>query len=234
MPTISDIPIRLSLDEIRHAWGAERARLLAPSMARNLQRLLNQIEAERWLDAAISYRVLEVTGRGPGWLQAGGSRLESVMIARYLQQAAHLVFGVCTLGDNFVCQMRRYFDSNRQVQAVLLDEIGTLLLYKLSDHLEEMLCRQAEGMELQASGSFNPGDEGFDISLQGKVLELAGGDKIGVTLQGKCLLVPHKSLTSVIGLGRNMPTSSRAERCARCRSRDRCPHRQDIYTGAVA
>ena len=234
MPTVSDIPIRLSLEEIRRAWGAERARLLTPSLAQNLRQLLGQIEADRWLDAAISYRVLEVTGQGHDWLQAGGLKLYSALIAQSLQQATHLVFGVCTLGERLLQQMRECFDTRKQLQAVLLDEIGTLLLFKLSDHFEEMMCQQGKAMGLQASGAFNPGDEGFDISQQGTVLALAGGGDIGVTLQGHSILVPHKSLTTLIGLGHNMPAITRAERCARCHSRDRCPHRQDVAAGAVA
>ena len=234
MPTISDIPIRLSLEDIRRAWGAERSRLLSLSLTNSLQQLLRQIEAHQWLDAAITYRVLEVTGHGPGRLETGGVALNSALLDRYLRQASHLVFGVCTLGQSLLRHMREFFDSKRPSQAVLLDEVGTLLLYKLADHFEELMCQQARVMDLQASSAFNPGDEGFDISLQGTVLQLAGGEDIGVTLQGNSILVPHKSLTAVIGLGRDMPAITRAERCARCHSRERCPHRQDLTAGAVA
>ena len=234
MPTISDIPIRLSLEDIRRAWGPERTGLLTLSVSNSLQQLLRQIEAHQWLDAAINYQVLEVTGRDSAGLVAGGMKLNSTLVARYLQQATHLVFGVCTLGESLLRHMREFFDSKRPSQAVLLDEIGTLLLYKLGEHFEELLCQQAKLMGLQASGSFNPGDDGFDINEQGTVLQLAGGSDIGVTLQGRSILVPHKSLTAVIGLGLNMPAMTRAERCARCHSRDRCPHRQDLAAGAVA
>lgn len=233
MPTIPDISLRLSIEEIRHSWGPERARILV-RLTPKLQQLLEHIKSERWLDAAISYRIHEVTARGPGWLEAGATRLNTTLVPQDLQRAAHLVFAVCTLGSSLPRQLRGFFDSNNQLQAVLLDEIGTLLLYKLSDQLEKILCQQAGTMGLQASGAYNPGDESFDIRLQGTVLELAGGNDIGVTLQGRGILVPHKSLTAVIGLGRKMSVISRAERCARCRTRDRCPHRQDILTGAVA
>lgn len=234
MPTISDIPIRLDIDDVRRAWGTERTRSLSLSLSNSLRQLLRQIEVNHWLDAAINYRVLEVTGRGPGYLQAGGMTLYSALLEQYLLHATHLVFGVCTLGESMLLHMREFFNSKRPSQAVLLDEIGTLLLYKLGDHFEELMCQQAKTMGLSASGSFNPGDEGFDISLQGTVLQLAGGSEIGVTLQGGSILVPHKSLTAVIGLGRNMPANTRAERCARCHSRERCPHRQDVAAGVVA
>jgi len=231
MPTIADIPLHLSFEEVRRAWGPQRVRMLAPALATRLQQLLDQVNAGQSLGAAINYHVREITAAGPDWIEIGRCQLNSAMLAGYLQHATHLVFGVCTLGQKLLRQMRDCFDSSKQLQAVLLDEIGTLLLYKLGDHFEDLMCKQAGSMGLQASGAFNPGDDDFDIGLQGTILELAGGAEIGVTLQGSSILVPHKSLTAVIGLGRDMPTYSHADRCERCRSRERCPHRQYLIAG---
>ena len=233
MPAISDIPVRLSAEEISHAWETRRGRPLAPAMLKNLQELLQKIESNDWLDMAIHYRILKVTEYGPDWLALGEFKLNSAMVTQHLHRATYLVFGVCTLGQRPVQQIRDWFAEKKHLQAVLLDEIGTLLLYKTSDYFELLMCEQAKSMGLQASGSFNPGDDGFDISLQGTVLELAGGRDIGVTLQGSGTLTPHKSLTSVIGLGRGMPMRSRADRCRDCQSRERCPHSQTLRTEFV-
>ena len=234
MPAISDIPVRISVEEISYAWESRRGRPLAPAMLKNLQELLEDDATDGWLDAAIHYQILKVTERGPDWIGVGAGRLDSAMVAQYLQQATHLCFGVCTLGQRLVQQIRDWFAEKKHLQAVLLDEIGTLLLYKLSDYFELLMCEQAKSLGLQASGALNPGDDGFDISLQGTVLELAGGNHIGVQLQGSGTLTPHKSLTAVIGLGRGMPMRSRSDRCRDCQSRARCPHSHMLPAEAVA
>ena len=228
MPAISANPVRLSAEEINHAWENRRGRPLPAALLKNLQQLLRDIESENWLETAIHFQILKVTERGPDWIALGDVKLVSAMVSQYLLQATHLVFGVCTLGQRPVQQIREWFVEKKHLQAVLLDEIGTLLLYKISDYFELLICEQAKTMGLQASGSLNPGDDGFDISLQGTVLELAGGKDIGVTLQGSGTLTPHKSLTAVIGLGHGMLARSRADRCRNCKSRERCPHGQAL------
>ena len=234
MPAITSIPVRLSLEEIIHAWGSRQGRPLPSTMLQHLQELLQEVESAGWLDMAIHYRILKVTGHGSGWLALDDIKLDSAKVSQYLHQASYLVFGVCTLGQRLMQQIRDWFAEKKHFQAVLLDEIGTLLLYKISDYFELLICEQAQSMGLQASGSLNPGDDGFDISLQGTVLELAGGKDIGVTLQGSGTLAPHKSLTAVIGLGRDMPARSRADRCRECQSRQSCPHNQALSAGVVA
>jgi len=236
MPAITDIPIRLSSEDIARHWNRHGDRQLAPSLRNNLHELLAGLETGQWLDSAIHYRILDITGHGRGWLSVGETRLDSDMVAEYLLQATHMVCGVCTLGHRLMQQIRGWFAEKKHLQAVLLDEIGTLLLYKISDYFELLMCEKAKSMGLQASSALNPGDDGFDLCWQGTVLELAGGAAIGVTMQGSGTLSPHKSLTSVIGLGRGISAYSRtsAQRCQDCGSRKRCPHSLALPAGSEA
>lgn len=234
MPTITDINLQLTVADITNAWGPRSETLATPTMLERLSDLLTQIESNRWLDAAINYQILEITDSDSAWIGLGDAKINSPLVAHRLRRATHLAFGVCTLGEKLLQQVSRRFDEKEQLQAVILDEIGTLLLYKLSGHFEDLMCEQAIFMGLQASGTLSPGDDGFDIRQQGTVLGLAGGKDIGVTLMGAGMLVPKNSLTTVIGLGEHMPTWSIGESCARCKSRERCPHRQDLNAGVAA
>jgi hypothetical protein len=234
MPAVTDIPIRSSVDDIIRYWDEGRRRRLAPAIRDNLHELLVKMETERWLLPAAHYEVREVTQRGPDWLNAGAIRLASASLSRHLRQATHLVFGVCTLGHRMTRQIRGRFAERQRLQAVLLDEIGTVLLYQLSDYLDRCVCELAKSMSLQASGPLNPGDDGFDIHWQETVLEQAGGGAVGVSMTGSGTLAPHKSLTMVIGLGQHMPAWDSVARCNRCRSRSRCPYRQELPAGVVA
>ena len=234
MPHITEIPLQFTVEDVTHAWGSRREKLASPAMREKLSNLLQQIDANHWVNAAISYQIHRITETGDGWLRAGDIKVTSSFVANRLQHATHLICGVCTLGDRFVDQVRYWFDRKQQLEAVLLDEIGTLLLYKLSEYFEDLMCQQAIDMGLEASSMLNPGDDDFDIRQQDNILNLAEGQKIGVHISGAVTLVPHKSLTTVIGLGKDMPTWDRAETCSRCRSRERCPHRQDLKAGVAA
>jgi hypothetical protein len=116
----------------------------------------------------------------------------------------------------------------------MLDEIGSLALYRLADQFATLMRDEAGSMDLAASGVLNPGEEGFDLSQQVAVLRAAGGESIGVHVSGAALLLPQKSLTAVMGFGVNLPSWDRGENCGRCATRTRCPYRHDAVDGIAA
>jgi hypothetical protein len=234
MPVITNVCLSLSAGDVTRAWGSRRARRASPRMLTLVSEILARMDAEHWLQPAISYRIWGVAGHGSGWMElTGGTRLQASLLTRHVSRATHLAIGVCTLGGVLGKRVSEWFASGDRLRAVLLDEIGTLALYKLSDQLEETI-REAAGLKgLEASGVLSPGEDGFDLREQGTVVELAGGADIGVSLTDTGMLVPHKTLSMLVGLGNRMPRWSRAERCARCQKRARCPHRR-LVAEAVA
>lgn len=189
--------------------------------------LLARIESEHLLKPAISFRVWPIVESGRAWMELrSGSRLHAELLTHHLRAASHLATGVCTLGNALEDAVSEGFASGDRLRAVVLDDIGTLALYRLSDQLEQLLREEARARGLEASGVLNPGEAGFDLSEQATVVELAGGPDIGVSLTSTGMLLPRKSLSMVVGFGMRMPKWEPGERCARCGARDRCPHRR--------
>jgi hypothetical protein len=151
-----------------------------------------------------------------------------------LRRASSVVFRVCTIGPKLSQQASAWFAEGERLKAVILDDIGTTALFKLGDRLEALISKQSSAMGLEASGTSSPGEEGFAVTAQAQVLELAGGGDIGVVLTGGGVLVPHKSMTSVIGLGEQMTAWSRGDTCAACSASERCPYRHGSVEGGTA
>jgi hypothetical protein len=192
-----------------------------------LSELLARIEANHWIQPKISFNVWPLASSGPGWLQLrGGSRISSRTLGHHLPGATHLATGVCTIGDAVERHVSERFAASDRLRAVMLDEIATLTLFHLSDHLEELMQAEAGQRGLEAGGVLSPGEDGFEISQQAAVLELSRSADIGVSQTTSGMLSPRKSLSMVIGFGSRMPKWSRGERCAVCAARDRCPHRR--------
>jgi hypothetical protein len=192
-----------------------------------LSELLARVEAEHWIQPKTGFQVWPVVGRGQEWLELrGGSRISSRMLGHYLPGATHVAAGVCTIGDALEKHVSEGFAASDRLRAVLLDEIGTLALFRLGDQLEESMQAEAAQHALEASGVLSPGEDGFEISQQAAVVELAGGADLGVSQTTTGMLIPRKSLSMVVGFGARMPKWSRGERCARCGARERCPHRR--------
>jgi hypothetical protein len=227
MPVLTEIRQRLNIEEITSSWGIRRARLTSSRMTALLSDLLEQIELHSWIQPKASFQVHAVVARTrEQFTLRGGSRIFSPILGHYLPGATHVAAGVCTIGDAIENEVRAGFAMSDRLRAVMLDEIGTLALYRLGDRLEELIHDEAKRLELEASGALNPGEDGFSISQQGKVLELAGGREIGISQTTTGMLNPRKSLSMILGFGTRMRKWNRGERCAVCAARDRCPHRR--------
>jgi len=227
MPVITYPRLLLTVEDVTSSWGSRRARLTSARMMALLSELLARIEAEHWIQPKIGFQVWPVVGRGQEWLELrGGSRISSRTLGHYLPGAIHVAAGVCTIGDAVEKHVSEGFAASDRLRAVMLDEIATLTLFRLGDQLEESMQAEAGQHGLEASGALSPGEDGFEISQQAVVLELAGGANLGVSQTTTGMLIPRKSLSMVVGFGARMAKWSRGERCARCGARERCPHRR--------
>lgn len=221
--------MRLTMHDVTASWGSRRARLMSPRMTELLSSLLARIDDEAWIQPIASFAVLPVTSSGPDYLDLrGGARITSRTLGHHLPGAAFVTAGVCSIGDAIEKRVSEGFATGDRLRAVMLDEIGTLALFRLSDRLEETVQAEAGRLGLEAGGALNPGEGGFDISQQATVVELANGHSIGVS-HTSAMLVPRKSISMLLGIGSRMPKWSRGERCAVCAARDRCPHRRSQF-----
>jgi hypothetical protein len=66
---------------------------------------------------------------------------------------------------------------------------------------------------------------GFSISQQWPMAQLAPIKEIGLQLTSSGMMNPQKSISMIIGFGKEMPTWSRSEACARCNLAKTCRYR---------
>ena len=234
MPVLTEIRQRLSVEDITSSWGVRRARLASSRMTALLSSLLEQIELHQLIQPKISFQTHAVVLKTrEQFTLRGGSKLSSPMLGHDLPSATHVAAAVCTIGDAIESEVRAGFAASDRLRATMLDEIGTIALYRLGDHLEQVIHDEAARLGLEASGALNPGEDGFPITQQEIVLELAGGAAIGISRTTTGMLRPRKSLSMILGLGKQMRRWSRGERCAVCAARDRCPHRRSNLVGVA-
>lgn len=226
MPVLSDLETRVTVDDVVASWRSRGTRPVPRRMMALLETLLAQIEAQDLIRPRLGFRVWPIESSRPSCLELrGGSRITSRNLTHHLPGALVVATGVCTVGPALEKEVSERFAAGDRLRAVMLDEIGTLALFRLSDRLEGEIQAEASHLGLQAGGVLNPGDDGFDISQQATIVELANGRSIGIT-NTEAMLVPRKSVSMLVGMGVRMPRWSRGERCAVCAARDRCPHRR--------
>jgi len=234
MPVITDVQLPLTVEEITASWGPRRARLTSTRMMTMVSELLARAEANRWIQPKVSFDVWPIVSSGLGWIElSGGSRIFSRALGHHIPRATQIAAGVCTIGPALEEQVSQWFAASDRLRAVMLDEIGTVVLFGLGEQLEGMIRAAAARLSLEASGALCPGEDGIEISQQATVLKLVRGETIGILQATSAMLAPRKSLSMLFGLGSQMRYWSRGERCVVCSARDRCPHRR-VQTVEVA
>jgi hypothetical protein len=235
MATLRDLQLDIVAEDISCGRHSVRARPLSAAVRSRLTELLATVAEQRWLQPAISYRIRPIAQRGSDWVELDcGTRLSSPLLAHRMRLASHLALVVCTVGEQLSRHAAAWFGSGNPARAVLVDEIGSIALYRLAERSGALLRDEAAALGLELSGSLHPGDDGFDIGEQAKVVNLAGGAELGVAVHGVVTLSPLKSQTAVYGLGTSMPNWTAGDNCGRCRARERCTYRRDRRAAEIA
>ena len=159
--------------------------------------------------------------------------LRAPLVAEKLPQLQRLAIGCCTIGAALGDRVNALFAARRGLQALVLDEIGNTAVHKLARRARAQIRREAGRLGLQASSALCPGSDGFALDQQAGLCRLVAAGRIGVRIRGGMMMQPGKSMSFVIGLGREMPRWGQAEDCRNCRAADHCQTRVPAV-GALA
>jgi len=163
--------------------------------------------------------------RGDDWVEVGGVRLHSGVLARHTRGAASVFPYVVTLGPRVEEAISSTTDLLEQY---CLHEVANLALARARD---EVRRRVGEACGLPKLYSLAPGSlPDWPITEQRALFALLGdvGGLLGVRLSEAFLMLPRKSLSGLI-----FPSDHPFVSCRLCDSRD-CPGRQVAYDPAAA
>jgi len=140
-----------------------------------------------------------------------------------LNQAAEAVVYLSTIGNKLEIAVNKLSLEGDFELAYWLDCAGVLALNEIDNevwaHVENLAAKTGYGVGL----SLSPGSlKGWDIKEQKKLCTLLDPDTIGVTINDASLLVPHKSASSIIGIGPDYPSNKVSSACDYCISDGKC------------
>ena len=113
------------------------------------------------------------------------------------------------------------------MRGVLLDGIGTAAVDSLCREVSITIAKEAGSRGFNTGSPINPGMPCLPVTEQGWLLELAHAKDIGVSLSSTGMMIPRKSTSMVIGIGRDIETWTQSELCARCSLRETCRYKYE-------
>jgi cobalamin-dependent methionine synthase I len=146
-------------------------------------------------------------------------------VAQAMGSAKQIAVAVCTIGPQLEEAVGAMFTAGQQVEATVLDGVGSAAVEELAQRACRMFEDMARQRGLMTSSPLSPGEPDWPLEGQRELFDLVPGEEIGVTLTDTFLMRPLKSLSLVVGIGENLSTGgSPCEFCSLnqvCRYRER-------------
>ena len=104
-----------------------------------------------------------------------------------------------TIGEHITEEINKHFDQNEFPIGSFIDSGASLTADNIVGILEDKIQDTFTG--LSSTLAYSPGYCGWHVSGQNKLFQFLKPGKIGITLNGSCLMTPLKSVSGVLVSG---------------------------------
>jgi Vitamin B12 dependent methionine synthase, activation domain len=126
------------------------------------------------------------------------------IVTSYIRESEQFLFFIVTAGKGIEMEAQKFLHGTEPLLGYIYDVIGSVTV---ESALEKFLARMEEDFmkaELRTTNPYSPGYCGWPVSDQRKLFDLFGNKNCGITLSETCLMDPIKSVSGIIGIGKNV------------------------------
>jgi len=160
--------------------------------------------ARELIEPVLLYELFPVERVRPEEVDIRGGAVRSRRLAKLWGRAQEVALALSTLGPRLDEQVSAYFVSEKPVEALALDAVGNVALGEMGEEFCRLMERGARGRGMETSAPFGPGQVDWGLEGQRLFFDLLPGKEIGVQLNESYLMVPLKSVSWAVALGRNL------------------------------
>ena len=230
MKIIKDIKLKIDEDEVLRYQGYSKNKIKIPSevilqiIREEITRSHNLFEPQGIYSSIKIKQISFSDGRAD--LKNGFSLNFSNSIINLLKGTSYLVLGVVTIGSSLENKVSEFFTQGEYPRAISLDAVGTVAVESLSRYIRNLVCQEAKEQYFKTTRYFSPGYGDWDISQQKDIFKIIPTNKIGVSLTESCMILPRKSLSWIIGIGKDIGMLSKEkDACKICKLKN-CQYRK--------
>lgn len=176
------------------------------------------------LEPVVFHRTLDVISSREGeiFLEDGFS-IKSRMINRAMPNAQSVEMVICSIGNYLEDLSAEFFKKDLSL-SLAFDGLANAAV----DHLVEAVCdileKKAAGAGMEMSIPVGPGSSEWSLEEgQPLLFQAVKPNPSVIKLNESCLMMPRKSASFMVGLGKNFP--ERAKSCEYCNLREICRYK---------
>jgi cobalamin-dependent methionine synthase I len=160
-------------------------------------------------------------------LRLEGKRiLSGRLLAEHLAAATQVIVSICTIGDALEGAVSEVMAED-PVRGLALDGLGNAAVEALANAVFSQFEEQAENSGMLTTIPLSPGMVGWPVEEgQQQIFSLIEAEVIGVKLTDSSLMHPRKSVSMVMGIGKELASKGRT--CDLCSLKETCRY-QDHY-----
>jgi hypothetical protein len=126
------------------------------------------------------------------------------IVTSFLRKSEQFLFFIVTAGKGIELESRKFLNRSEPLLGYIYDVLGSLTvesaLEKFLSKMEEDFMKDA----LKTTNPYSPGYCGWPVSDQRQLFALFGEKKCGIWLSETCLMDPIKSISGIIGIGKEV------------------------------
>ncbi len=224
MPYILNKTAELDIKNITRRQGMRQYAKARPQIREIIDEVIEMVQRKGIIHGWIAYDLFGVRKIDKYRINVKGIELYGRALS-ILSSADEIAVCVCTIGDEIERMVSNLFSNGEALRGLLLDGIGSAAVDSISQQACQVISQIADARGLRSSSPVSPGMTGFDIEEQEKLFKLIQAGEIGVRHLPSGIMYPQKSVTMVIGLGRDMLKLTPEEFCRGCSMNRTCTHR---------
>jgi len=126
------------------------------------------------------------------------------IVYKQLGKAESIAIFVCTAGPEVEKLARQAMEDGDPLACCIYDIIGSAIAEGAARLLHDKVRKAAELMAMNITNRYSPGYCGWDVSDQYALFALMPDNSCGVSLNDSALMSPEKSVSGMIGIGRDV------------------------------
>lgn len=224
MPVWEDIELEIDVDQVLQGQGAD------PHIIRERRpKLLTAAEdalqtGSQMINPRVLYKefnILEL--RHNKIMLNDGNWLKGKLPANHLGTANKVILSLCTIGSDLGKRTSQLMQTD-PVRAIALEGFGGAAVEELANIFCRNLEVKAEKEGQQTTIPLFPGMIGWSVEEgQTQIFHLLNAEKIGVSLSASLMMIPRKSLSMAIGIGKEINNTDST--CDYCTMKDTCRYK---------
>jgi hypothetical protein len=185
-------------------------------------------KAHGLLKPMYEYELKSVEGvHGQNVCLEGGIVFSSKAVSYALSDCRWASIYVATIGIGLEEQVSEMMKRGKRLEALILDAVGSEAAVQLSHELQHATKGIAGAEGCRATIKYSPGYCDWDLSQQRILFGVIDTTSLGVVLTESCMMVPIKSVSGIIGIGK-LDERKPPPCLAVCDNRTSCTHKSHL------